>query len=123
MAKRSCSKMRSIARSRSGRSGWPSRVTWSRQAGWVSRSVAIAPRARSAGSNLCREAGARRRLGVIGHEEGGSEGFARIDPVAVEIGDALGRQERVVDQKDAGKVFRRLCAKEARRARQDEWGG
>src|SRR5690349_18629475 len=33
--KRSCSSARSMARKRSGRSGWPAGVRWSRQAGWV----------------------------------------------------------------------------------------
>ena len=37
--KRSFSRMRSIARRRSGRSGWPIGVRCSRQAGWVMRSV------------------------------------------------------------------------------------
>ena len=47
--KRSCSSARSIARSRSGRSGWPGGVTWSRQAGWVMRSVVIGCRQQGSG--------------------------------------------------------------------------
>ena len=45
---------------------------------------------------------------MVRHEEVGCQRLARIDAVAVEVGDTFAGQKRVVDQKMAGKTFRRL---------------
>ena len=52
---------------------------------------------------------------VVGHEEIHLQRLAGIDAVAVEIGDAFGGEERVVDQEIAGEAFRLL--EDARRRR------
>src|SRR5712672_1305904 len=130
--KRSSSSARSIARSRSGRSGCPAGVRCSRQAGWEMRSVDIGhiyPVGRSGESPACRrgcaiplpvdllpsfpgdlDAGRRRRL--VGNKESGCERPARIHLVLLEVGDALAREEAVVDQEMAGEVPRRLLEDE-----------
>src|SRR6516164_5775430 len=48
------------------------------------------------------DAGWRRR--IIGHEEGGRERLARVHAVFLEVGDALGGEEGVVDQEVAGEA-------------------
>src|SRR5215475_778641 len=122
--KRSCPSARSMARSRSGRSGWPAGVTWSRQAGWVMRSVDIGLSENGVGHIYSRgvrprpipprlacslpsfsgdaDAGWRRR--IVGYEEGGRERLARVHAIFLEVGDALGREEGIVDQEVAGEA-------------------
>src|ERR1700738_2784119 len=46
--------------------------------------------------------------GLVGNEEGGRERLARIDPIAIEIGDALAVEKAVIDEEIAGETFRRL---------------
>src|SRR5437868_12193920 len=89
VAKRSCSSTRSIARSRSGRSGWPSGVKCSRQALWVTSKVDMR-------SHPGAEAHAGRRLAIVGHEEIECQRLARIDAVTLEIADAFPGQEGVI---------------------------
>src|SRR5438874_10742805 len=126
--KRSWESARSIARSRSGRSGWPAGVRWSRQAGWVIRSVdigrsgrpraigysrgvrqrpissAAGPRGRYSFPSLPGDADAGRWRGLIRHEERRRERLGRVYAIFLEIGDALGREEAIVDEKIAGEA-------------------
>src|ERR1700738_2208677 len=53
-----------------------------------------------------RDAG--RGRGLVGNEEGGRERLARVDPVAIEIGDALAVEKAVVNEEIAGEGLRRL---------------
>src|SRR5580704_13912654 len=57
--------------------------------------------------------------GLVGNEEGGRERLARIDTIAIEIGDALAVEKAVVDQEIAGEGLRRLCEDAVRRFRHD----
>src|SRR5919201_1829253 len=126
--KRSWESARSIARSRSGRSGWPAGVRWSRQAGWVIRIVDIGRSGRHGRSviaeafasglsrrpqvpprrcllpSLPGNADAGRWRGLIRHEERRRERLGRVHAIFLEIGDALGREEAIVDEKIAGKA-------------------
>src|SRR5215467_12117852 len=125
---RSASSARSIARSRSGRSGWPGGVRWSRQAGWVMRSVVIQHTypfdwpgespvisTRSFLPALAGHADAGRWRRLAGHEERGRERLLRVDAILLEVGDAFAGEEAVVDQEIAGKAPRWLL--------EDEIGG
>src|SRR5262245_41570361 len=111
----SCSSTRSMARSRSGRSGWPVGVRWSRQAGWVIKSVVIG----SLLPAIAGDAHAGRRRDILGHEEGGRPRRLLGDPILLEVGDALAREERIVDQELAGELPRRLVEDAIGRLRHD----
>src|SRR6266545_6504072 len=95
--KRSCSSARSIARRRSGRSGWPAAVRCSRHAEWVMRRVDIISIPSHPDDA---DAGWRRR--VVGNKEGGRERRARVHAILLEVGDAFAGEERVVDEEIAG---------------------
>src|SRR5262249_54676290 len=120
---RSCASARSIARSRSGRSGWPTGVRCLRQAGWVMRRVGI---------TLIREtdpclpfacnAHPWRRPRLVGHEEGWRERLAGVHAIFLEVGDALGGEKGVVDQKMTGEAACRFLEHEIGRIRED-FGG
>ena len=47
---------------------------------------------------LAGDGDAGRGRGLVGNEEGGRERLARIDPIAIEIGDALAVEKAVIDE-------------------------
>src|SRR5262249_11147157 len=59
---------------------------------------------RSSPSSLSGDADAGWRRRIIGYEEGGRERLARVHAVFLEVGDALGREEGIVDQEVAGEA-------------------
>src|SRR6202000_333250 len=48
------------------------------------------------------------RFAVVGDEEIRRQRYARVDPVALEVGDALGGEEGIIDQEIAGETRRLL---------------
>ena len=135
----------SIARSRSGRSGWPAGVRWSRQAGWVIRSVDMddpGGRGRSViaeafASGLSRRHG-RSSQPVTAHSHlcpvtltpGGGGGSSGTKNVGASGSAASTRycsksvtpsaaEEAIVDEEIAGKAACRLLKDEVRRVRHD----
>src|SRR5258708_2756710 len=108
-----CASARWIARSRSGRSGCPAGVRCWRQAGCVTRRVGIGLiRKTYPCSSFARNGHAWWRRWLIGHEERWRERLAGGHAIFVEVGDALGGQEGVVDQKIAGEAACRLLEHE-----------
>src|SRR5262245_37549358 len=111
----SCSSTRSMARNRSGRSGWPAGVRWLRQAGWVISSVVIG----SLLPTIAGDAHAGRRRNILGNEERGRQRRLLVHPILLEVGNALAGEERIVDQEFAGELSRRLLEDAIGRFRHD----
>src|SRR4029079_19214416 len=111
--------MLSIARIRSGRSGWPVPLRWLSEAGWVMRRVVmvvpsvaspnlnrIARRERRSLPPLAFDTHARRWGRVAFRDKKHtSQRFSRHGAVPFEIGDAFAGEKTVVDQEMAGKGF------------------